>query len=89
MSRKRKFLAFEGVDWEAEGGLSGRRRRGHTAYCGRFRFEVTDVLRVQEPPHRPASYRVRLREKPLAHRKETVLPLHAGPLGSLDVVRAS
>ncbi len=40
----RVFLVFEGVDWEAEVWLNGRRLGGHSVYCEPFRFDVTETL---------------------------------------------
>ncbi len=41
---RRVFLVFEGVDWEAEVWLSGRKLGSHRVYFEPFRFDVTDVL---------------------------------------------
>jgi hypothetical protein len=40
----RVFLVFEGVDWEAEVWLNGRRQGSHRVYFEPFRFEVTTIL---------------------------------------------
>lgn len=42
---KRVFLVFEGVDWEAEVWLNGRKLGSHSVYFEPFRFDVTDALR--------------------------------------------
>ena len=41
---KRVFLAFEGVDWEAEVWLNGQKLGSHSVYFEPFKFDVTDVL---------------------------------------------
>ena len=44
---QRVFLVFEGVDWEAEVWLNGKRLGSHSVYFEPFRFDVTDVLAEQ------------------------------------------
>jgi len=41
---KRVFLVFEGVDWEAEVWLNGRKLGSHSVYFEPFRFDVTGIL---------------------------------------------
>ena len=41
---QRMFLVFEGVDWEAEVWLNGKRLGSHSVYFEPFRFDVTDVV---------------------------------------------
>ena len=42
---KRVFLVFEGVDWEAEVWLNGKRLGSHKVYYEPFKFDVTDILK--------------------------------------------
>ena len=63
---KRVFLVFEGVDWEAEVWLNGRKLGTHCVYYEPFRFDVTGILeehntlavRVTDGPRfgEPAAY---------------------------------
>jgi len=41
---RRVFLCFDGVDWEAEVWLNGKKLGSHRVYFEPFRFDVTDVL---------------------------------------------
>ncbi|MCC6124383.1 MAG: hypothetical protein IT426_05455 [Pirellulales bacterium] len=41
---KRVFLCFDGVDWEAEVWLNGKKLGGHAVYFEPFRFDVTNVI---------------------------------------------
>ncbi len=41
---QRVFLVFEGVDWEAEVWLNGKRLGGHSVYFEPFRFDVTGII---------------------------------------------
>ena len=41
---QRIFLVFEGVDWEAQVWLNGKRLGTHRTYYEPFRFDVTDLL---------------------------------------------
>ncbi|MBN1910060.1 MAG: hypothetical protein JW818_10000 [Pirellulales bacterium] len=44
---KRVFLCFEGVDWEAEVWLNGKKLGSHSVYFEPFRFDVTDLIAEQ------------------------------------------
>ncbi len=44
---KRTFLAFDGVDWEAQVWLNGKRIGGHKIYYEPFRFDVTGLLKKE------------------------------------------
>jgi len=41
---RRVFLCFEGVDWEAEVWLNGKKLGGHKVYFEPFRFDVTELI---------------------------------------------
>jgi hypothetical protein len=44
-SGKRVFIVFDGVDWQADVWLNGKKLGTHKGYYGRFRFDVTDILK--------------------------------------------
>ena len=41
---RRKFIVFDGVDWEAEVWLNGHKLGNHITYFEPFRFDVTNLL---------------------------------------------